>query len=204
VSTVQRLCGSGLAVHRLDEDTSGLMLVALNEATQLHLKDELAARKISRAYLAIVSPPVPAHWRLDVENTLVRDRGDGRRGSGKGAQAKRAVTHFRERQRIGKRASLIEARLETGRTHQIRIHLSEAGHPVLGDSLYGPRKSSPMRLALHAYSLAFVDEQGEPQHFEVGLPDDMANFVQRDGELRATSSEAPGRRAPRPRKKRKR
>jgi hypothetical protein len=97
---------------------------------------------------------------------------------------------------------LLEARLETGRTHQIRIHASEAGHPVLGDTLYGPRKAQFERLALHAYSLRFVDPGGEKQNFEVGLPDDMEAYVQRGGhpQAREPKNKPRGRR---PRRRRK-
>lgn len=181
LTQVEGLFGSGLAVHRLDEDTSGLMLVALKEDAQLHLKDELAQRNITRAYLAIVAPPVKQGWKKSIENILVRDAGDGRRGSGTGAEGRRAVTHFTERQRIGTVASLVEARLETGRTHQIRIHLAELSHPVIGDTLYGTRQRAALRLALHAYSLAFKDPVGESMSFEVPLPDDMTSFIHRDG-----------------------
>ena len=191
ISSVARSFGQAFAVHRLDEETSGLMLVALDAERQKFFKDALAERLISRAYLALVSPAVPESWTLNVENHLVRDRGDGRRGSGPSSEGKRAVTHFRARATISSHVSLVEARLETGRTHQIRIHASEAGYPVLGDTLYGPKKNYFDRLALHAYSLAFVDPDGEKRHFEVGLPDDIEAFVQRGG--RTPTQETSGR-----------
>jgi 23S rRNA pseudouridine1911/1915/1917 synthase len=107
-----------------------------------------------------------------VRNTLVRDRGDGLRGSGPGG--KPAATHFK-RVELLRGATLVEARLETGRTHQVRIHLAELGHPVLGDRLYGPRVANAApRLALHAWRLAFKHPFGGKEvKVEVPLADDM-------------------------------
>ena len=123
-----------------------------------------------------------------IESRLVRDRGDGRRGSTDLAGAgKLAVTHVRPIERLGD-YTLIECRLETGRTHQIRIHLSEAGHPLCGEKVYAqplfragtPDQSGAPRLALAAVELGFVHPvTGEPMHFETPLPADLAEFVER-------------------------
>ena len=183
ISFVKRIFGEGLAVHRLDEGTSGLMVVARTERMQEHLREDLARREISRRYLAIVRHtfgPSPCTF----DNVLVRNRGDGKRGtlseeaSGEPADAgKRAVTHVQLLETLARDASLVEAQLETGRQHQVRIHLSEAGFPVLGDDLYGGSRhiaSASPRLALHAWRLAFTHPaSGEPMEFVAPLADDL-------------------------------
>lgn len=179
IGLAYRTLKSALLVHRLDEQTSGLMLVARTEECQLGLKELLEVHAIDRRYLALVSGVFPSIDRK-VENLLVRDRGDGLRGSGEGPMAKRAVTHLHLSSRLGKNASLVEARLETGRQHQVRIHLSELGHPVLGDPLYGPRGSRAPRLALHSHRLRFRHPMThEDLEFEAPLADDLEK-VRRD------------------------
>jgi RluA family pseudouridine synthase len=176
ITFVHRILGQGLAVHRLDEGTSGLMLVATEEATQKKLKDCLEQRLIHRHYLAIANNEIKKEFTVD--NILVRNRGDGLRGSSEddsGKDARTAKTHFRPVEKLH-RATLVEATLETGRTHQIRIHLAESGHPVLGDPLYSPnriRKLSP-RLALHAWKLRFPHPYtGKEMEFMAPLADDL-------------------------------
>jgi 23S rRNA pseudouridine1911/1915/1917 synthase len=143
-------------VHRLDKDTSGVMVIAKTEQALATLQKAFAAREVEKIYLAIVAG-VPAaegtfrtlHGRHPVDRT---------RFSGKVKTGKPAVTHFSVRERLDG-ASLVEVSLETGRTHQIRVHFSEAGHPLLGDPLYGTRASRQLvhgaRLALHALRLTF-------------------------------------------------
>jgi len=178
VGLVRKLTGSGLAVHRLDEPTSGLMMVAANRDAQEAIKAQLEAHTVKRQYLAIAAGRAKrAKWTED--NFLVRNRGDGRRG---GVQeeppedARRAVTHFKAIESVGSRATLFSAELETGRTHQVRIHLSERRHPILGDSLYAsPRiaQAAP-RLALHACVLGVQHPRtGQQLYFEAPLADDM-------------------------------
>ncbi len=167
--------GHALAVHRLDEDTSGLMMVARTPQAQESMKARLEAHEVERVYLAIVRGAFPATPR-SYESTIVRDRGDGRRGSGPGGKI--AITHFKLVERIG-RVSLVQAQLETGRTHQVRIHLAELGHPVLGDPLYGDRGAAGAapRLALHATRLAFRHPLTLASHeFEAPLADDLEIF----------------------------
>lgn len=190
VGFVARRFGAAHAVHRLDEGTSGLMLVARTEEAQEALKERLERHEVERGYKALVlgAPEVPATLR----STFVRDRGDGLRGSweqvqrrlGEDAPAaprdpKPAVTHLVAREEVGKGVWLVEARLETGRTHQVRIHLAEAGHPVLGDPLYGgPAARRFPRLALHAFRLAFKHPVGgAPMRFEIPLADDLERGV---------------------------
>lgn len=175
LAVLGRRFGSVFPVHRLDEETSGLIVVALRPDAQEALKDLLEKHAVERRYLALVN------GRFDKEGThasvMIRDRGDGLRGSVPGSAwrgpldatppapawipngGKVAVTRFRYADAAGG-ASLVEAQLETGRTHQVRIHLAEAGHPVLGDGLYGQerdrRDRRGGRLALHAWKLAFT------------------------------------------------
>ncbi len=178
--------GTALAVHRLDEETSGLMMIARTEKAQEALKARLEAHEVERAYLALVKGVFPTGDAKEFRTTIVRDRGDGKRGSigtfdpetrrrYGDQEGKLAVTWIRALERAGKH-TLVEARLETGRTHQVRIHLAECGHPVLGDPIYADRgieRMSP-RLALHAARLAFVHPFTGVKHaFEAPLADDL-------------------------------
>jgi 23S rRNA pseudouridine1911/1915/1917 synthase len=173
------------SVHRLDRETSGLMVFARTAEAEKHLGQQFRAHSIRRRYLAIVRGPVEAQT---IESRLVRDRGDGRRGStdlpGVGKQA---VTHVHPIERLGD-YTLIECRLETGRTHQIRIHLAESGHPLCGEKVYGqplfrprePDQSGSPRLALCAVELGFVHPvTDQAMHFEMPLSPDLAGFVER-------------------------
>jgi 23S rRNA pseudouridine1911/1915/1917 synthase len=147
-------------VHRLDKDSSGLLVYARTRASERALQMQFRKRQVSRVYLCL------AHGRVEngaVESRLVRNRGDGLRGSAPRGrdEGKLAITHVRVL-RWFERASLCEVRLETGRTHQIRIHLAESGHPLVGERVYirdfqakGGRLIPAPRLLLHAASLAF-------------------------------------------------
>lgn len=199
LARVRQICGAGLPVHRLDEETSGLMLVALDETHQLALKDQLEKHAVEREYRAIVQQHFPKEaW--SIESDLVRDRGDTLRGSlhlpaapGRSPQRRRfqpepgqetrhAITHVALVENLARDAALISARLETGRTHQVRIHLSEVGHPVLGDSLYASRPVAARapRLCLHAFRLAFEHPStGQRLSFEAPLADDIEQLRRR-------------------------
>ncbi len=135
------------AVHRLDRDTSGLMVFALTPTAEAALIELFKTHSIERRYRAVALGRVePATF----DTLLVRDRGDGRRGSlphdatdDQKAEAQRAVTHVRPLQHLGDAYTIVECQLETGRTHQIRIHLSEAGHPLCGDKIYRAPATRP-------------------------------------------------------------
>lgn len=176
----ERWFGRALAVHRIDEGTSGLMLVALDEPTQTRLKALFEIHDVERRYIAWVHGAFPATPQT-VESWLVRDRGDGLRGSyGRGTppppDAKRAVTYL-SRISVEAGRSLVEARLETGRTHQVRIHLSETGFPLVGDDLYG--RTHGGRLALHAHILGFRHPwTGVSLRYVSPLPDDLARAAE--------------------------
>jgi 23S rRNA pseudouridine1911/1915/1917 synthase len=167
-----------LAVHRIDQGTSGLMMMARNEAAQQHLKDQLERHSVERRYVALIhGRPPDKTWT--VSNQLADDRGDGMRGSVDGRhghRAQHAKTNFTHLQRIGKQVNLVEARLHTGRTHQVRIHLAEAGTPILGDDRYGTAIANRgiSRLCLHAVVLGIEHPtSGETMRFTSPLPDGM-------------------------------
>ena len=193
VSTLARVFGACHPVHRLDEGTSGLMLVARTLTAQSLLKDLLAEREIEREYLALVRGHFPAA-PLRVETMLGRHPHTGLRASvqpGAPQEAKHAVTHLSLVETLPG-ASLVRARLESGRTHQIRIHLSESGYPVLGDQLYGRQSDRSLRrMALHAAVLAFKHPQtGERLRFDAPLADDLERhrrFLLRRAEERKRS-----------------
>lgn len=172
-------------VHRLDRETSGLLVFARTAEAQKHLESQFRVHSIHRRYLAVARGLVEAQT---IESWLVRDRGDGRRGSTSLPNVgKRAVTHVRPVEFLGD-YTLIECQLETGRTHQIRIHLAEKGHPLCGEKVYGqplfragePDVSGAPRLALAAVELGFVHPiTGEAMRFETPMPPDLAEFVRR-------------------------
>jgi 23S rRNA pseudouridine1911/1915/1917 synthase len=172
-------------VHRLDRDTSGLMVFARTRPAETHLAQQFRRHTSERRYLAVV------HGHLGpqtIRSNLVRDRGDGRRGSTSNLQlGKPAVTHVLPIERLGD-YTLVECRLETGRTHQIRIQLAELGHPLCGETVYHkplgrpePKDASGApRLVLHAAELRFDHPiTGERMHFQMPLPADLAAFVAR-------------------------
>jgi 23S rRNA pseudouridine1911/1915/1917 synthase len=173
------------AVHRLDRETSGLMIFARTSAAERSLSQQFREHTTHRRYLAVVPGDVAEQT---IETRLVRDRGDGRRGGTKDPEAgKAAVTHIHPLERLGA-YTLVECRLKTGRTHQIRIHLAERGHPLCGERVYNqplfgaplPDVSGAPRVALHAAELAFDHPlTGERMQFEMPLPDDLDAFVRR-------------------------
>jgi len=131
-------------VHRIDKNTSGLIVAAKTDAAHSGLAAQFAAHTIERAYTALVWG-VPRPGTRRIEGNIGRDPRNRKRMSVLFNKGKPAVTHMRVIQRFGTVASLVECRLETGRTHQIRVHLSHIGHPVMGDSVYG--RTTPKRLA---------------------------------------------------------
>jgi 23S rRNA pseudouridine1911/1915/1917 synthase len=173
------------AVHRLDRETSGLLVFARTAEAQENLEHQFRKHTTHRRYLAVARGAVQSQT---IESRLVRDRGDGRRGSTTLPDVgQRAVTHVRAIERLGD-YTLVECRLETGRTHQIRIHLAEQGHPLCGDKVYGqplfqpgqPDTSGAPRVALCAVELGFVHPiSGEPMQFETPPARDFAEFVRR-------------------------
>jgi 23S rRNA pseudouridine1911/1915/1917 synthase len=170
-------------IHRLDKDTSGALAFAKTPEAVRAFQDLFRAHDIERQYLAVVEGAVPRESGT-IDLALVTDRGDLRRGVARRAgEGRRAVTHYRVVERFGPVATLVACWLETGRTHQIRIHLAEEGHPVVGDSVYRPRdqpkcKAKFHRQALHAQTLGFVHPlTKEHVRVEAPLPADMEALI---------------------------
>jgi 23S rRNA pseudouridine1911/1915/1917 synthase len=173
------------AVHRLDKDTSGIVVFARTIEAERHLGNQFRAHTIERVYQGLVRGQARA---TRIESWLVRDRGDGRRGSSEtSGMGQRAVTRVRVLEEFGD-FSLVECRLETGRTHQVRIHLGEAGTPLCGERIYDrqlhgkplPDGSGMKRVALHAALLGFEHPAtGERMRWTSSLPRDMADLIQR-------------------------
>lgn len=166
-------------VHRLDKETSGLLLFSRTLAAKRELKNQFRFHTVRRRYWALAHGSVRS---TTIESRLVADRGDGLRGSTDNPRlGQEATTHVRALEPL-RGATLVECRLETGRTHQIRIHLSEAGHPVLGERVYvrrydGPELAAP-RVMLHAFELGFEHPiTRAPLCFESAMPEDMSRVL---------------------------
>lgn len=166
-------------VQRLDRETSGLLVMARTTGGKRDLQAQLRAHTMRRRYLAVAEGEVVART---LRSRLVQDRGDGRRGSTDDpALGRESVTHVRPLASL-RGATLVECRLETGRTHQIRIHLAEAGHPLLGERVYRSRGAGPgpeaPRVLLHAAALGFRHPRsGEELDFEDPPPEDFQAAV---------------------------
>lgn len=156
-------------VHRIDKDTSGLLMIAKNDQAHLALAEELKSQKALRKYLALVHGNLP-NDRGIIEAPIGRSEKD-RKKQAVTAKGKPAVTRFQVLERFGT-YSLVELTLETGRTHQIRVHMAYIGHPIAGDPLYGPRKTLAGKgQFLHAQSLGFTHPRSkELMTFTAPLP----------------------------------
>lgn len=222
VNALLHHCGDGLSgvggerrpgiVHRIDKDTSGLLVVAKNDAAHHGLAAQFAEHSADRRYLALAyGAPEPAdprlrgvkgtHWErggtLKITTGLDRHRHDRQRQAVVWSGGRHAVTRVKVVERFGTPAvvSLVECRLETGRTHQIRVHMAHVGHSLIGDPVYGGRRRLPSRAlspvaadlissfprqALHAATLGFQHPlSGERLSFESPLPPDMADLLDR-------------------------
>ncbi|MGE9549147.1 23S rRNA pseudouridine(1911/1915/1917) synthase RluD [Snodgrassella sp. CS2] len=173
-------------VHRLDKDTSGLMVVAKTVPAQTHLVRQLQARTVKRIYRAVADGIVPYDGKI--ETLIGRDPHNRTRMAVVPFGGKEAITHVKVLERYAD-FSYIECQLETGRTHQIRAHMKAAGHPLAGDPLYGnPRHPATTeakaaikamaRQALHAYRLSFIHPQTQDKvQFEASLPEDIYHLL---------------------------
>jgi 23S rRNA pseudouridine1911/1915/1917 synthase len=170
-------------VHRLDKDTSGVMVAAKHDASMAALVDQFKAGTVRKEYVALVhGMPLPPHGT--VESLIGRSRTDRKKMSARPPRGREAVTHYRVAEVLGD-VCLVRVRIETGRTHQIRVHMAHLGHPVLGDRQYGARRSrrfqSPVavpRQMLHAETLAFVHPATrEPVAFSAPVPSDMQSVI---------------------------
>lgn len=196
----QTLARAGI-VHRLDKDTSGLMVIAKTEQARLHLVEQLSSRTLSREYLAICLGALISGSTID--QPIRRDTHDRRKMrvcKNHEQGGKEAITHYRIEQRFRKH-SLVRVKLETGRTHQIRVHMTSVGYPLVGDQVYGKRLVLPKgaddslieqlrgfkRQALHATRLELQHPStGELVSWQIDLPKDMHTLIdalQKDAEL---------------------
>lgn len=179
LSTINGVVRPGI-VHRIDKDTSGLLMIAKNDISHKALAEELKDKKSLRKYLAIVHGNLP-NDRGMIEAPIGRSEKD-RKKQAVTAKGKEALTRFQVLERFGN-YTLVELTLETGRTHQIRVHMAYIGHPVAGDPLYGPRKTlKGQGQFLHARTLGFTHPRtGEVMTFTAEAP---AIFQERLEELR--------------------
>jgi 23S rRNA pseudouridine1911/1915/1917 synthase len=171
-------------VHRLDKDTSGVMVVALSDEAYYGLIEQFRERRINRKYRVLVYGEIKADsGTIDLE--IGRSSSDRKKMSTRTRRGKEALTRWRVLKRYGA-ATLIEARLGTGRTHQIRVHFSALGHPVLGDRVYGKKSSLDVRRRkivfhrqmLHAETLGFTHPvRGEQLEFSSPPPSDMEECI---------------------------
>ena len=181
--------GGGLrpgVVHRLDKDTSGVMVVALDDAAYYNLTEQFRDRNIQRKYVALVSGSLKENAG-EIRLEIGRSNSDRKKMSTRTRRGKEAITRWKVLQRLDN-ATLIEARLGTGRTHQIRVHFAAIGNPVLGDSTYGKKtavetktgKMSIHRQMLHAETLGFTHPHtGESMEFRSPIPDDIVECISR-------------------------
>ncbi len=163
-------------VHRLDKDTSGLIIIAKNDAAHTSLARQLKDRKVEKTYTALVEGR-PAHEEGLIEGPIGRDP-QHRKRMAVVAHGRDARTRYRVLREIAGR-SLLEVRPETGRTHQIRVHLASIKHPIVGDALYGRRREPALaRQFLHAQRLAFKHPRtGERLELEAPLAEDLAGYL---------------------------
>ena len=184
-------------VHRLDKETSGLMVVAKSDRAHSGLAAQLEDRTLTRIYKAIVLK-VPFPKKGTVDQTISRDTSNRLKMAAGKKSGKAAKTHYKVERGFGEACALIECKLESGRTHQIRVHMAFVGHPLIGDPLYGPQKNAVNsalkkagyeadeiakilefpRQALHAGLMSFIHPVTEEEMtFESPLPQDMANLL---------------------------
>ncbi|WP_044893836.1 RluA family pseudouridine synthase [Bacillus alveayuensis] len=164
-------------VHRIDKDTSGLLMVAKNDFAHESLVNQLVNKTVTRKYKAIVHGVIP-HDYGTIDAPIGRDKHDRQSMAVTEENGKEAVTHFRVLERFDK-FTFIECQLETGRTHQIRVHMKYIGYPLAGDPKYGPKKTLPIDgQALHAGVLGFTHPRtGEYLEFEAPLPKEFQHVL---------------------------
>lgn len=167
-------------VHRLDKDTSGIMICAKNDAAHLSLSEQIQNKTAQRTYLAVVRGNIKNDSGT-IETQIARDKNDRKKMSVVTEGGRQAITEYEVMERFGK-YTIVKCRLKTGRTHQIRVHMEYLGYPLVGDPKYSPMKT-PFSIngqALHSLTLTFVHPRTHEQmSFEAPLPEDMKKIVTR-------------------------
>lgn len=167
-------------VHRIDKDTSGLLIVAKNDAAHLGLAEQIKEHSFTRCYRAVVHGNIKDDEGT-IDAPIGRNPKDRKKMAVTTANSRNAVTHYKVLERFGS-FTYIECKLETGRTHQIRVHMAYKGHPVAGDPVYGP-KNTPTEMngqCLHAGLIGFIHPRtGEYLEFEAPLPDYFEKFLKK-------------------------
>ena len=180
-------------VHRLDKDTSGVMVIAKTDHAHRHLAGQFKHHTITRVYEALIWG-VPKKGHGVIELAIGRDTKERKKFSARTTNPKESVTEYKVDQRYGKVAAHVLLHPRTGRTHQLRVHLSSLGHPILGDPTYGGRKVCVVatvdipRVMLHARTLGFHHPvTGLTQEFTSQVPLDMATVAQGLEQLKPTA-----------------
>lgn len=166
-------------VHRLDKDTSGLLIIAKNDKAHINMSNEIKNREVKKVYIALVRGIV-AENEATINMPIGRSNKD-RKKMAVVKNGKEAITHFKVIKRFDK-YTLLEVKIDTGRTHQIRVHLSEIGHPVVGDEIYsnGKNEFGVHGQLLHAKSLDFKHPiTGKDMHLEAELPEEFKNVLKK-------------------------
>lgn len=167
-------------VHRLDKDTSGIMICAKNDAAHVSLSEQIQSKTAKRTYLAVVRGNIKTDSGV-IETLIARDKNDRKKMAVVKDEGRNAVTEYEVMERFGK-YTIVKCKLHTGRTHQIRVHMEYLGYPLVGDPKYSPKKT-PFAIngqALHSLTLDFIHPRtGEQMHFEAPLPEDMHKIVTR-------------------------
>lgn len=167
-------------VHRLDKDTSGIMICAKNDAAHISLSEQIQAKTAKRTYLAVVRGNVKTDSGV-IETMIARDKNDRKKMAVVKEDGRIAITEYEVLERFGK-YTIVRCKLRTGRTHQIRVHMEYLGYPLVGDPKYSPMKTpfSIQGQALHSQTLEFTHPcTGERMCFEAPLPEDMHKIVTR-------------------------
>ncbi len=166
-------------VHRIDKDTSGLLVVAKNDKVHEALSMQLKDKTLSRVYVALVQGKIN-HDTGTIDAPIGRDPYDRKKMCVTDENSKEAITHFRVLERY-KSASLIECKLETGRTHQIRVHMAYINHPIINDPVYGPKKRiSDFGQMLHAKEIGFIHPKtNEYMTFKCDVPEEFNEILKK-------------------------
>ena len=188
VNAIMNICKDSLSgiggekrpgiVHRLDKDTSGLLIIAKNDKAHINMSEQIKNRKVNKKYIALVRGVIKEN-EATINMPIARSKKD-RKKMAVDKNGKEAITHFKVLKRYDN-YTLLEIKIDTGRTHQIRVHMSEIGHPVIGDEVYsnGKNEFNVKGQMLHAKSLDFTHPiTGKKMHLEADIPDYFKNVIQ--------------------------